>query len=230
MSDQKEIYEKQADRYEMLVSREDYRRNLIAKLDEIAPIADRDVVELGAGTGRLTRLLSPLAGRISALDSSPHMLEVAATKLVQDGLSNWSVVVADHRDLPLRDRSADLVIAGWSFCYLSVWAEGDGRSEVARALRETARVLRRGGTTLIVETLGPGRETPQRSEELAPYLAYLDDNGFQSTWIRTDFRFESVAEAVHLVGFFFGEELARQVATQQSPVLPECTGIWWRTS
>ena len=79
-----------------------------------------------------------------------------------------------------------------------------------------------------METLGPGRETPQRSEELAPYLAYLDKNGFQSTWIRTDFRFESVEEAVRLVGFFFGEELAGQVAERQSPVVPECTGIWWR--
>jgi hypothetical protein len=38
-----------------------------------------------------------------------------------------------------------------------------------------------------------------------------------------------VEEAADLAGFFFGEEMAAQVLKNQSAILPECTGVWWRT-
>jgi hypothetical protein len=48
-------------------------------------------------------------------------------------------------------------------------------------------------------------------------------------WIRTDYEFASVEEAVTLTRFFFGDELALQVQTANSPIVPECTGLWWVT-
>ena len=73
------------------------------------------MVELGAGTGRLTRLLAPYVKSIKAFDASAHMLETAAESLREMGLTNWSTEVADHRQIPVEDASADLVISGWSF-------------------------------------------------------------------------------------------------------------------
>ncbi|HEX2989536.1 MAG TPA: hypothetical protein VHO49_02600, partial [Anaerolineales bacterium] len=62
-----------------------------------------------------------------------------------------------------------------------------------------------------------------------PAYQWLEANGFDSKWIRTDYRFESLDEAIELAGFFFGEELAEQVRANGSVILPECTGVWWRT-
>jgi hypothetical protein len=93
------------------------------------------------------------------------------------------------------------------------------------------RVLRPGGTAIILETLGTGRETPHPpSEALAAYYAMLEtDYGFASTWIRTDYRFESQAEAEELTGFFFGAASATTTTEEGYAIVPECTGIWWLT-
>jgi len=97
MPDLQEIYEQHADQYELLASREDYQGNILRTLQEIRSLAGLDVVDLGAGTGRLTCLLAPIVRSIHAVDSSAHMLEVATAKLQKSGLHNWQVHVADHR-------------------------------------------------------------------------------------------------------------------------------------
>ena len=61
MPDFKAIYAHHADQYDQLVAREDYQQNIIRALRQIRPLDGLDVVELGAGTGRLTRMLTPLA-------------------------------------------------------------------------------------------------------------------------------------------------------------------------
>jgi hypothetical protein len=47
-------------------------------------------------------------------------------------------------------------------------------------------------------------------------------------WIRTDYRFPSVKDAVEKTRFFFGEQMAQEVAGRNSEILPECTGIWYK--
>jgi SAM-dependent methyltransferase len=136
------------------------------------------------------------------------------------------VAASDHRHVPLRDYSADFIISGWSFCYLAGWSGERWWEEVARGLKEIERVLRPGGTVVILETLGTGHETPHRLENLVPYFDLLEAWGFGVTWIRTDYRFPSLQEAIELTGFFFGDDMAEQVRQRKWVVLPECTGIW----
>jgi ubiquinone/menaquinone biosynthesis C-methylase UbiE len=169
-----------------------------------------------------------LVKRLVLLDASLHMLEVAATKLARSGLRNWQVQVADHRRLPVADRVADVAVSGWSLCYLIEEHPERWRAELSDALREIKRVLRPGGTIVILETLGTGHETPHPpTASLAAYYAFLQEQGFDSTWIRTDYRFASLAEAEALTRFFFGDALADSVVDHEWVILPECTGIWW---
>ncbi|HJS18512.1 MAG TPA: class I SAM-dependent methyltransferase [Anaerolineales bacterium] len=225
---QRKIYQSEGDRYEALVSREDYLGNIPRAIDEIVHVDGLDVFDLGAGTGRLTLLLAPRARTIRAFDASAEMLRVCRERLVASGLSNWQVEVADHRQLPVQDHSADLVVSGWSVSYLAVWNPQNGEAELDNWLAEMKRVLRTDGTIILFESLGTGNESPIRLEHVESTYRWLDANGFANKWIRTDYRFESLDEAADLAGFFFGEEIADRIRENRSVILPECTGVWWR--
>jgi len=228
MPDHKEIYNKQARKYELLVSREDYRKNLFPALNQVRPLDGLDVIEFGAGTGRLTCMMAPIVKTILAFDASRHMLDAGIAKL-EERLQNWMVAVADNRNLPVGDRIADVSIAGWSLCYFTAWHAETWRDEIGQALAQMKRGLRPGGTAIILETLGTGCEKPHPpTDGLTAYYSLLEkEHGFSSTWIRTDYRFESLSEAEELTRFFFGDELADRVVREGLVILPECTGIWW---
>ena len=95
----KYIYSQQAEQYERLICHEDYQQNIPSALERIASFDGLDVVELGAGTGRLTRLLAASTKSIHAFDISFPMLHVAAERLSGDGFLNWDVAAADHHDV-----------------------------------------------------------------------------------------------------------------------------------
>jgi ubiquinone/menaquinone biosynthesis C-methylase UbiE len=213
-----------------MVAREDYQGNLLSALESIRPLAGLDVVEFGAGTGRLTRMLSPLVRSIHAYGQSAHMLEIARPTLAATSTINWTLQVAENHKLPEPDHSADLAIEGWSFGHATGWNPDGWRDEIGQALAEMRRILNPGGTAIILETLGTGSESPHPpSPALADFYQWLEHSqGFSHEWIRTDYQFESVAEADELTRFFFGDELADRIVREQMVILPECTGIWYR--
>ena len=228
MPTEKEVYEKYANEYDRLIQREDYQGNILSEIKKLVSLADLDVVDLGAGTGRLTRLLAPRTRSIKAYDSSAHMLEIAADSLRKMNVGNWQTDVADHRQIPLEDSSVDLIVSGWSFCYLAVWGGDEWKSALEDGLKEMRRILRPGGMVIIFETMGTGHEEPKPPAHLAEYYAWLTEAGFGSSWLRTDYQFKSIDEAEELSTFFFGKEMGEKVIRKNWQVLPECTGVWWQ--
>ncbi len=111
-------------------------RKLAASLEELGVGMDERVLDLGCGTGNLTRALlarlSP-AGRVFAVDISPRMLEVARRKIA-DPRVTWHA--ADARRLPLGDAACDRILC------CSVWPHLDDRAAVTA---ELGRVLAPGG-------------------------------------------------------------------------------------
>ena len=222
------IYAGRADAYHELVRREDAQGNLPAALRSIADFEGATVVELGAGTGRVTGIVAQQAGRVRAFDRSRHMLDQAAVNLSM--FRNVSLAEADNFSVPLPDGSADIVIEGWSFGH-AVTTAGDGWRKAAEALvAETARLLAPGGTAIIIETLGTGFRVPTPPGEVLPaFSSWLEEQqGFQKKWIRTDYLFETVSKARELVEFFFGEMVDHEVLPTGQVSVPECTGIWWK--
>lgn len=223
------IYAHEAERYDRLVSREDQRGHLFAALDEIAPFSGLRVADLGAGTGRITRLLALLAREVVALDASHAMLREAHARLEESGLTNWRLVQAHNEALPLASASVDLVVEGWSFGHAVGWHPDRWQQVIDQMLHEARRILRPGGTLILIETLGTGVKQPQPpTEGLAALYRYWEAQGFQHRWIRTDYQFESVDEADELTRFFFGDALADRVRHEKLLILPECTGLWWQ--
>jgi SAM-dependent methyltransferase len=93
------------------------------------------VVELGAGTGKLTELLVDAGHDVIATDPLPTML-THLRKRVPDA----RVAVADAEHIPVPSRSTDVVVCAQSFHWF------DHRV----ALPEIARVLRPGGVLALV--------------------------------------------------------------------------------
>jgi ubiquinone/menaquinone biosynthesis C-methylase UbiE len=227
MPTQEEIYKTEGDKYEALIAREDYQRNILKALTEITDLQNRLVLDLGAGTGRLTCLLAPHVHSIHAFDISEEMLRVCREKLSKTNLTNWKIDVADHRQLPIDDNSANLVVSGWSVSYLAVWNKETWRDELEKWLTEMKRILTPNSYIVLFESLGTGNESPIKLEHLKDFYIWLDEVGFQNKIIRTDYKFESIQEAEELSRFFFGDELGDKVLKNNWIILPECTGVWW---
>jgi ubiquinone/menaquinone biosynthesis C-methylase UbiE len=228
MPTQEEIYKTEGDKYEALIAREDYQGNIMRALREITHLENRVVYDLGAGTGRLACLLAPHVSSVRAFDISEEMLRVCREKFTASGLVNWQVDVADHRQLPVDDKSADLMVSGWSVAYLAVWNPETWRAELEKWMDEMKRVLKPNGTIVLFESLGTGNESPIQLEHLKDYYPWLDESGFQHKWIRTDYKFDSLDEAEFLSRFFFGDKLGDKVKENKWVILPECTGVWWK--
>ena len=100
---------------------------LVGRRDQASPSL---VLELGAGTGKLTEVLVRRGGHdVLATEPLPDMLRRLAVRV------RVPHVVAGAEAIPLPSRSADVVVCGQSFHWF----------DHQRALPEIARVLRPGG-------------------------------------------------------------------------------------
>ena len=225
------IYSTEAAAYDAMVSREDYEGNLLPALTNACDMFGKIVVELGAGTGRLTRLLAPLAGFVYAFDASREMLAVARDRMASTDFDNIQFYPGDNRCLPNQNAIADITIAGWSIGHSVGWYPSTWEKEIGLAIDEMVRVTRSGGTLIIVETMGTGVYEPAPpSADLDAYYTWLTEaRGFVTApTIRTDYRFSSVDEAVSHMRFFFGDAVAERIVAESWEVVPEFTGIWWK--
>jgi SAM-dependent methyltransferase len=96
------------------------------------------VLELGAGTGKLTSVLLEQAHRVVATDIAEAML-----KPMRKRLKSARLVLAAAERIPVRSSSVDAVVAGQAFHWF----------DPEQALAEIARVLRPGGTLALVWNL-----------------------------------------------------------------------------
>jgi len=94
--------------------------------DRLLLAPGRTLLELGAGTGKLTRLLAPSGVRIIAVEPLAAMREALSSNL-----PDVEVLAAVAEDLPLGQGSVGAAVAAQAFH----WFDGD------RALSELARVL-----------------------------------------------------------------------------------------
>lgn len=102
-------------------------------------VAGLDVIDIGCGEGRFSRMLGARAARVTGVDLTPGLVEAARAR---DPLGGYVLGSADA--LPFADARFDLAIS-----YVMLVDVVDFRA----AISESARVLRPGGL-LVVANLG----------------------------------------------------------------------------
>jgi arsenite methyltransferase len=105
------------------------------------------VLDLGSGAGAdvliSARRVAP-SGRAIGLDMTDEMLELARANARDAGVGNVEFVKGYIEEIPLADESVDVVISN---CVINLAADK------RRVLRETARVLRRGGRFAVSDVI-----------------------------------------------------------------------------
>ena len=136
-------------------------------IDWLLPAGARKVLDLGAGTGKLTTRLVERGLDVVAVDPIPDMLEV-----LRASLPATRALLGTAEEIPLQDNSVDAVLVAQAWH----WVDPE------RAIPEVARVLRPGGRLGLVwntrdERLGWVRELgriigshddPRRTEVTLP--------------------------------------------------------------
>jgi SAM-dependent methyltransferase len=123
-----------ADEYE--VARPGYPPDAVFWLVEQLKLGEETtLVDLAAGTGKLTRLLAPLVGRTIAVEPVAAMREK-----LHEVLPRAEVLDGAAESLPLADGTADAITVAQAFHWF----------DVARAAAEIRRVLRPAGRLAIV--------------------------------------------------------------------------------
>jgi len=119
----------------------------LARLIELAaPQADELALDVSTGGGHTALALAPHVARVVASDLTPRMLAAARAHLQAEGATNVDYVIADAERLPFLDESFDLV---------TVRIAPHHYPDAGRAVREMARVVRRGGRLALIDNIAP---------------------------------------------------------------------------
>ena len=121
-----------------------------ADLQELAQIAGASrqprILDLGCGGGHVSFAMAPQAAEVVAYDLSPDMLQVVAAAARERGLNNIATQQGSADHLPFAGESFDLVCTRYSAHH---WRN------LPQALQEAARVLKRGGKFIMIDTGAP---------------------------------------------------------------------------
>jgi demethylmenaquinone methyltransferase/2-methoxy-6-polyprenyl-1,4-benzoquinol methylase len=112
--------------------------------------AGQAVLDLGCGTGALTRRMASRGARVKGIDVNPEMLAIARRRVADDGLDGAvELQEAGVADLDAEgDDAYDVVTAGLCFSELS-------DDELTYALAQVTRILRPAGTLLVADEVRP---------------------------------------------------------------------------
>jgi SAM-dependent methyltransferase len=178
------LYRLEPELYDRLVSAERLHPGVL----EWLPRGVERIVEVGAGTGRLTLELIERANEVIAVEPAEPLREVLAQKLSgEDSGHRVRVIHGFFDDLPVADDSADLVVA----CSALTPAAGHGGDV---GLAEMERVCGPGGTVVIV---------------WPNHLDWLAAHGYRHASFAGEMfvEFPSAEEAVELAAIFYPRAL-----------------------
>ena len=163
-----------ADRYDLITVLLSYgqdRRWKKRLVDLAAPAPGARAVDLATGTGDIAFMLADSGARVSGVDVTQRMIELAREKTIGDGRRHAAPVflVGDMVGLPFAAESFDIATAGYGLRNVP---------DLPAAIDEISRVLTPGGRLLSLDF-----NRPSNALVSAAYLAYLGGVGAVLGWL-----------------------------------------------
>lgn len=115
-------------------------------VDHLAPRPDEVVLDLGCGTGNAAMIAARRGARVTGVDPSPRLLEVARATAAAMGL-DAEFILGNAATLPVPDGSVDAIGSVFGVIFAP---------DPAAAAAEIARVLRPGGRIVLSAWLREG--------------------------------------------------------------------------
>jgi SAM-dependent methyltransferase len=198
---------------------------LWSAMGERADWSGRAVLDLGCGTGFHLPRFASTAATVTGVEPHPDLVALARRR--SRALDHVSVLQGTAQALPLPDDSVDVVHARWAYFF------GPGAEP---GLAELDRVVRRGGTALVIDndptrsTFGswfrrgyPRLPAPESVE------AFWSTHGWTRTPVDMGWRFSSRADLEAVVRIEFDAATADSVLAEHAGVeVDYAVNLWSR--
>lgn len=201
-------YYQECNYYEKFSQAED-RLNLI--LDFLKTVTqNKNVLDIGCGTGKYTSALVDNAKSIIGIDKSSSQLEIAKTKV-----SSNNFICCDASNLPFQNSFFDVIISCW--CVGTI----QNTDIQKKVVSEIKRVLKNGGSAYFVENDIGGefeqiRDRYPNIERTKKYNNFLEENGFvECKKIQTFFEFETLDEAKNTFERIWDKNVANKIKSNK---------------
>jgi SAM-dependent methyltransferase len=157
--------ERQLNRYLDPASHSPYSLEFAFSL--LGDVRGQRVLDFGCGSGANSLVLRTRGADVTALDISPHLLQVTEKRLLAHGFSSGvEFVLASGHEMPLPDHSIDIVFGAAILHHL----------DLSKAASEIERILRPGGRAVFIEPVRDPKfyvairkAFPNKSEDISPF-------------------------------------------------------------
>ena len=195
---------------------------LDSALRDLADWSDRVVLDIGCGTGFHLPHFAATAASVIGVEPHPDLVALARRRTRR--LDNVVVQQGLAQELPVADASVDVVHARWAYFF------GPGCEP---GLAELDRVVRRGGTALVVDNDGSrstfGSWFRRGYPEIDPMAVerFWSTNGWTRTPVDMGWRFASRADLVAVARIEFDPETAEWiVANHDGTEVDYAVNVW----
>lgn len=184
---------------------------LWSTLHSLAPWEARDVLDLGCGSGYHLPLFAETARSVTGVEPHPDLVALARRRTRR--LANVSVAQGVAQAVPLPDASVDVVQVRWAYFF------GPGSEP---GLAELDRVVRRGGTALVIDNDATrstfGRWFRRGYPEIDPDAVerFWSTRGWTRTSVEMGWRFSSRVDLEAVVRIEFKPDIAEAVLAEHA--------------
>jgi ubiquinone/menaquinone biosynthesis C-methylase UbiE len=176
-------------------------------MESLVSWSDRTVLDLGCGTGYHLPRFAETAAAVVGVEPHPDLLALAGRRTQQ--LGNVSLVAGTAQSVPLPDHSVDVAHARWAYFF------GPGCEP---GLAELDRVVRRGGTALVIDNDGSRSTFGAWFRRGYPHLLppaeierFWATRGWTRTPVDMGWRFGSREDLEAVVRIEFKPEVAEEI-------------------
>lgn len=193
-------------------------------MQAITSWTDRDVLDLGCGTGFHLPLFASTAGSVTGVEPNPDLVALARRRTRR--LDNVDVLEGLAQEIPIAGGSVDVVHVRWAYFF------GPGGEP---GLAELDRVVRPGGTALIIDndptrsTFGGWFSGGFPTVQPTTVEAFWHEHGWSRERIDMGWRFESREDLEDVVRLELPPATAAAALSAHDGLeVDYAVNLWWK--